>query len=281
MAKAGVAYSGRLSLFDSSNDIVNDPTLADGDVKVVKADGTVANIATLPVANADDKDVVEWSLSAAEMAGSAGESVTMKWEDAAGDEWESITIDIPLTARDIDDASTLTAAQVEAECEDALADYDAAKSTDVSVNLAVSAAEAAAVSSGTIAIELDSTFSETVTSTTTSDLGAATKLWFAVKSSKRDTDAESILFMEETDGLTVVDQSTYANTTDGTITVTGSSGSWSIALKIEERATASSFLEDWIADDHDAQVKALIGGDTVSVWTGTAQISRVVVRAAA
>ena len=41
-----------------------------GDVVVRKADGTVANITTLPTANANDKDFVEYVLSAVEMAGS-------------------------------------------------------------------------------------------------------------------------------------------------------------------------------------------------------------------
>jgi hypothetical protein len=96
MAMAGVAYFGRLSLF-KDGEIVSSPTLAAGDVKVIAADGSVANIATLPSVSANDAEIIEYTLSADEMAGSAGDTVTLKFADQAGDEWEPVTLDIRIT----------------------------------------------------------------------------------------------------------------------------------------------------------------------------------------
>jgi hypothetical protein len=102
MAKAGVAFQFRVSLFDSAGAIVASPTLAAGDVVVVKADDSSANITTLPSVTSASSGVLNVNLSAAEMAGSAGENVSVKFVDASGAEWMSMTIDIPLTASDID-----------------------------------------------------------------------------------------------------------------------------------------------------------------------------------
>jgi hypothetical protein len=102
MAKAGAAFQFRVSLFDSAGDIVASPTLSAGDVVVIKSDDSSANITTLPSVTAASSGVLNVNLSAAEMAGSAGENVSVKFVDASGAEWMSMTIDIPLTASDID-----------------------------------------------------------------------------------------------------------------------------------------------------------------------------------
>jgi hypothetical protein len=102
MAKAGEGFTFRCSLF-KDGDIVNNPTLAAGDVVVVQDDDTVDNISALPTVVAGDNDVLNVTLSAAEMGGSAGDNVTVKFEDQAGAEWEPLVVDIPLTTRDVDD----------------------------------------------------------------------------------------------------------------------------------------------------------------------------------
>lgn len=102
MAKIGEIYYGRLSLFKNS-ELVDNPTIAAGDVTVVKADGSVANIATLPAVNVSDTRIIEFALSALEMVGSVGQSVTVLFEDQADDEWEPIVVDIPLDAYNLAD----------------------------------------------------------------------------------------------------------------------------------------------------------------------------------
>lgn len=102
MAKASTVYTGRLALFKDGA-VVDNPTLAAGDVTVVRADGSVGNIATLPAVNVGDSRVVEYTLSAVEMAGDPGESVTVLFEDQADDEWEPIAIDLPLDTYNLAD----------------------------------------------------------------------------------------------------------------------------------------------------------------------------------
>lgn len=112
MAKIGAVFYGRVSLF-KAGEIVNNPPVQAGDVKVVKADGTVANITSLPAPLAADQDVVPYELSAAEMAGSAGQSVTVKWEDQTTPAaWEPVTLDIPLDAYRLADVPAAVATAV-------------------------------------------------------------------------------------------------------------------------------------------------------------------------
>jgi hypothetical protein len=140
---------------------------------------------------------------------------------------------------------------------------------DVVTSIAVSESDAEAVSSGALAISTAYTLQQTVSSTTTSDLSAATKLWLAVKKNKSDADTDALLFVEKTAGLTRVDGTAYTTTTDGTLTVTGSSADWDIAIYIDEAATALLDANSNCV----AAVKALVAGNTVDVWSGTCVIS--------
>lgn len=123
MAKAGEAFAFRISLFDSDGALVASPTLAAGDVVVVRADNTVANIASLPAVTSAGSGVLNVSLSVAEMAGSAGQRVTVLFEDQAGDEWMPVAVDVELTTLDIDDVATAVAlATVDGIVDDILED---------------------------------------------------------------------------------------------------------------------------------------------------------------
>lgn len=132
--------------------------------------------------------------------------------------------------------------------------------------IAISATQAEAVASGTLAITTHNTWSQAITSTMTQDLSAATKLWLAIKHSRRDTDAAAMVFVEKTAGLTVVEGTTYATPAHGTLTVAGSSGAWTITAELEEAATAL------LSGNRRAQyeLKALIAGDTYIVSEGNA-----------
>ena len=142
-------------------------------------------------------------------------------------------------------------------------------------NLAVSAAEAAALADNTIPIYQSYTLDQVVTSTITDDLSVATKLWFAVKASLKDSDDESLIYIEKTDGLTRLNGAVYATTAHGSIVVSGASGAWVITLKIEEDATA--LLERFRTGQ--MEIKAIIAGDTVFISGGSSPISRRVIQA--
>jgi hypothetical protein len=149
--------------------------------------------------------------------------------------------------------------------------------SDVSPTVSISAATAAAVSTGTIAITACETFSQSITSTSADDIGGATKLWFAIKSKGPDTDDESLIFMEETAGLTRLNGAAYATPGHGTISVSGSAGAWVIALGIADDATDS--LEPGSGFLTELKAKLPTSGDTVIVWSGTGEHLRGIVRA--
>lgn len=147
----------------------------------------------------------------------------------------------------------------------------------VTASVAVSATTAATVATGELAITSGYTFRQTITSTVTDDLPNASKIWLAVKSSASDTDAQSVIFVEKTAGLTVVNGASYATPANGSITVSGSSGAWSIVLHLDEAATA---LLAGLNGEYSASVKYLTaGGDALASWDGAAQINTGVVRA--
>lgn len=151
---------------------------------------------------------------------------------------------------------------------------DTSRVSDISPTIAVSAAQAAAAASGTLAIRSYHTWSQAITSTSTAALDTATKLWLAVKSSPSDADTASIVFIEKTGGLTVLNGATYSTVANGTLAATGESGAWTITATMEEAATAllsEAYLH--------AELKALVSGSTVNVWSGYCTISTGIVRA--
>lgn len=84
----------------SSHVMQANPTLATGDVKVAIDDGAPANLATLPVVDADFTKRVKVELSAGEMN---GDNITIIFSDAAGAEWDDLVLNLQTTARQIDD----------------------------------------------------------------------------------------------------------------------------------------------------------------------------------
>ncbi len=125
-----------------------DPTLAAGDVKSSQDGGALTNLTDLPAVTPASSKMVKIILSAGEMD---ADNVAVVFSDAAGDEWQDLVLNIQTTAQQIDDLSTLaqsdilddatpfsganidasissrstvTEAQVNAQCDSALADYD-------------------------------------------------------------------------------------------------------------------------------------------------------------
>lgn len=140
----------------------------------------------------------------------------------------------------------------------------------------ISAAEAAQVESGTLAISTDHTFEGVITSSSTEAINTA-KLILAIKDSRYE-DSESMILIDSENGLTVVDGAEYATGTNGSISASGSSGDWSIGLKISK--VVASLLSAYVGRTLDAELKAILAdGDAISVWTGECKIARGVVRA--
>ena len=118
----GVAYTFYIALVSQSDTDVfkTSVTLAEGDVKVSKDGGSFTNITTLPT-EIGTSGVVAVSLSATEMN---ADRVVVLFHDAAGNEWQDAMVCIDTASKLIDDLSVLTTADVNAECDTALADYD-------------------------------------------------------------------------------------------------------------------------------------------------------------
>lgn len=180
-------------------------------------------------------------------------------------------------------SSPLTAAQTAAAVLDAVAaSYDDSGSIGEAINnagggsvtvnsfVAVSATVAASVSSGRLALQPYATFRQAITSTSTLALDSAAKLWLAVKP-KGALDAESIIFIEKTAGLTVLASATYATVAHGSLTVSGSSGAWSVACYVDEIAT--SLLASYDGQSIPAELKTQSGTDDVILWSGFCDFS--------
>lgn len=100
--KKNAGYTFYTSLVSQANTKIMqaNPTLAAGDVKVTIDDGAPANLATLPVVDADFTKRVKVVLSSSEMN---GDNISVIFSDASGNEWCDQTINIQTTARQIDD----------------------------------------------------------------------------------------------------------------------------------------------------------------------------------
>lgn len=89
---------------------------------------------------------------------------------------------------------------------------------------------AAAVSGSTLTILAWDTWSASLTGLS---IPAHTKMWLVVKAQKEDTDAQALIFIEKTDGLTVVNGAAYSTPTDGALTV----GATSVTMALKGAAS--------------------------------------------
>lgn len=101
-AKRATAFRFWVALVDqaSTKKLKANPTLAAGDVKVVKDGGAAANITTLPSAAPAAGVYIQVDLSATEMT---ADNICVAFIDAAGAEWCDLFINLQTVARQVDD----------------------------------------------------------------------------------------------------------------------------------------------------------------------------------
>ncbi len=151
--------------------------------------------------------------------------------------------------------------------------------SDVTASVAVTATNAATLAAGNVAFLSYAHSSQVITSTSTEDLASATKVWFALKDSYLETDAQSLIFIEKTAGLTHVGKSAIVSpivVTDGSLTVSGSSGAWTFTVVLKSEAAA--LLADYAGSGKLGEIKATIGGLDKVIGTVTGAINSGVIR---
>jgi len=149
----------------------------------------------------------------------------------------------------------------------------------VTASVAVTAANAATLATGNVAFTSYAHNSQVITSTSTEDLASATKVWFALKDLYSETDAQSLIFIEKTAGLTHVGKSAIVSpivTTDGSLTVGGSSGAWTFTVVLKSEAAA--LLAEYAGSRKLGEIKATIGGLDKVIGTVTGAINSGVIR---
>lgn len=138
---------------------------------------------------------------------------------------------------------------------------------DVTVSLTVSAAQAAAASTGHLAIVAGSTYRTTLSSTYAGDLSAATEMWAAWKSDKSLLDSASTIYITKTGGLTTLNGAPIVSPVisgHGSVAVTGTAGAWVIAVYLDEIATAQLF---GLNAAYAVGVGARVGSDKDVIWS--------------
>lgn len=288
--KKNAAYTFTVALTSQADTDIfkTTPTLAAGDITVSKDGGNFANIGTLPT-QIQTTGALPVALTADEMN---ADRVVVLFHDVAGSEWQDLLVIIDTVANQNDDLSTLTAAQVNAEVDTALADYDAPTKAELDAGLAelndITAAGVWEYSdrrlTQTAADAADTITGENITrhrgdywSISLTGLGSLvgrTKLYFTVKKSRTDTDAESIIQIEETAGLLYLNGAAAGTASNGSLTVTDeATGAATIVLKAAETddIEPSELLYDVQMSDASGNPTTMSDGGTFTV---TADVTR-------
>ena len=106
LPKRGQAYSFQISLVDtaSPSTFKSSPTIASGDFKISKDDGSLVKLATLPAVTPSGSVLVLIALSATEMTAN---KIAIIGKDAAGSEWNDVTITLDIPSGNIDTVNDL------------------------------------------------------------------------------------------------------------------------------------------------------------------------------
>jgi hypothetical protein len=149
---------------------------------------------------------------------------------------------------------------------------------DLTLNptLAISQAEALSVAEGDLALATYHEFSQTITSTSTDNLGTAV-LALGIKVRATDADTAAILLVRSDTGLSRVNGAAYATPAHGTLTVSGSSGDWEITVTVT--AAVAGLLESYSGRELPSELKNLTTDR--AVWTGKTAVTSGIVKATA
>jgi len=251
-------------------------TLAAGDVQVSKDGGAFDNVGTLPT-EIGTSGVLVGTLTSTEMN---ADRVVVRFHDAAGDEWQDALMVLNTTTQQIDELASsaeiaalndLSAAEVNAEVDTALSDYDAPTKAELDSGLAAIPAAVWAYSTrtlssisallSTITADVWAYGTRTLTQSAVSvaaavtgsnisvlrgdywsfsltgvgDISARTKLYFTVKQYVSQADSEALIQIEETDGLLYVNGAVAETASNGTIVVTDeNAGDLTVVVKATE-----------------------------------------------
>lgn len=135
------------------------------------------------------------------------------------------------------------------------------------------ASVAAAVAGSTITCQRGDTLTAALT-----NIGALTgysKLWFTVKENKAHTDAQAILLLEKTAGLTVVNGAVYTTITDGSITISDEA-TGDITITIKPAVTDDLPVMTGYYDIQMLTSGGVVSTLTAGTFTVTADVTRAV-----
>ena len=267
------------------------PTLADGDITVSLDGGNFANITTLPT-QIQTTGMLPVALSADEMN---ADKITVLFHDAAGAEWQDAVVTIHTCGQTLDTIGGQTddigvagagltavpglvwahATRTLTSLSALLSSIAAAIWTYATRTLTSSAAAtAAAVAGSTITITRGDTASVALTGL--GNISTRDKLWITVKERDDDTDAESIIQIEETGGLLYLNGAAAATAADGDIAVDDEAAG-NITITIKPAATTTLTVGTY---DYDVQ-QLTTAGAVQTMTSGVFAVSKDTTRAIA
>jgi hypothetical protein len=275
---AGTAYYFPAFVFSQADTklLQTSVTLAAGDVKLAKDNGSFVNLTNLPV-ETDTSGMLWVTLSTAETTGCT-KFATVKFKDAADSEWcdavyiigvnEAATVSDGTGITLADDA--ITAAKIAADAigaselaADAVAEIAAAAWAYATRTLTVSTDNTDSSNASNITRKRGDSWSISVTFPAA--ITGYTSLWFTVKNTPSDADTASIIQIKlnepsASDGLMYVNgvAATVAQASKGSITVVSAAA-----------GTATIALDETITDDlepgiYTYDLQYLISGDVLS-----------------
>jgi len=248
-------------------------SLIAGDVQVSKDGGGYSNITSLPseIAATGELTVI---LSSAETTG-ATKYITVKFTDAAGDEWQDVAYIVPMSTAITDVATStalatvdgnvdtlvaddvpgliaalnnLSAAQVWAYATRTLSSFGALVASIWSYatrTLTMSGDAIVAVVKGS-AITVQTRTRWIIPITGAGSLAGRSKLYFTVKSKHTNTDAQALCQVEETAKLLVFGGTAPISADNGTLVVDDvAAGDFTVTIEVAETARANMGAYYW------------------------------------
>lgn len=251
----------------------SNPTLAAGDVTVSSDGAAFANITTLPTVTPAAGKGVKISLSAAEMN---ADNILVVFSDAAGTEWDDLTILIQTSSVQIAD---LTPALVWAYASRTLTSFGTLVAdiwSNATRTLTMTAAAVVALITSSSEIERKRGDSWSI-SLTLGSITGYTSLWFSVKSNLKSPDTDALVQIKKNasgtgDGLIYLNGAA-GTAALGSITINDAS-TGSVTIALDETASA-----DLAPIDGEWDIQVLNAGAINTIQQGVFRVTGDVTRA--